>query len=251
MHATSRRQPTAAERAYADIGCPAGRDAVASARRGSSESCSASGGWRSPSGSPRGLCHHTRIPASPAPVTSPGEPATNSARDGWTPNLSRASLYGSGLGLYAPAASAVTTVSKWTPTRAAARCPSSSEQLVTTPIRTHSLSRLRTSGASGHGPSRSPSPRSRSGARVGGTPASRAASATVSTNGRYGPVEYATRLLSSRQLAPTAASPATSRHSGSESRSAVKRSKRTASYSGAGDCPEADDTPRLIVTSTR
>src|SRR5205823_12454356 len=76
-----------------------GRVQFASARRGSSESCSASGAWRSPRGSCRRLCHHTRIPAPPAPVISPGEPATNSARDGWTPNLSRASLYGSGLGL--------------------------------------------------------------------------------------------------------------------------------------------------------
>jgi hypothetical protein len=121
-------------------------------------------------------------PGAGAPVISLGEPATKSARDGWTPNLSSASLYGSGLRLYVPAASAVATVSKWTPTRAAARCPSSSEQLVTTPIGTLSLNPLRTSGASGHGRSCSPIPRSRSAARVGGTPTSRAACATVLTN---------------------------------------------------------------------
>ena len=102
-----------------------------------------------------------------------------------------------------------------------------------TPIRTLSLNRPRTSGASGHGPSRSPIPRSRSAARVGGTPASRAACATVSTNGRYGPAEYASRLHSSRHLAPFAALPATSRHRGCESNSAVNRSKRTASYTGS------------------
>src|SRR5204862_3067357 len=164
-----------------------------------------------------------------------GEPATNSARDGWTLNRSRARRYGSGRGLYAPAALAVTIVSNPTPSRAAARRPSSSEQLVPTPIRTRALRRLSTAGASGQGRSCSPIPRSRSAARAGGTPASCAASSTVSTNGQYCPAEYARRLDSSRHLLPAVSSPATSLHSGWESISAVKRSKRTASYRGAGE----------------
>src|SRR3954468_13401975 len=189
-----------------------------------------SGAACSPSGSRRRLCQQTSIPAPRAPSMSLGEPATNSARAGSTGSLSRASRYGSGRGLYAPAASAVTTTSNATPTRAATSCPSSSEQLVTTPIRACSLRRRSTPGASGQGSSRSGIPRRRSEALSDGTPATRAASATVSTNGRYEPPEQATRLDSSRQRVPRSSPPATSLQSGPESRSAEKRSNRTAPY---------------------
>src|SRR5207249_384952 len=67
-----------------------------------------------------------------------------------TPSASSARRYGSGRGLYAPAASAVATTSKGTPTRAAACRPTSSEQLVTTPIFEVARSWARTAGASGH-----------------------------------------------------------------------------------------------------
>jgi hypothetical protein len=57
---------------------------------GVSVSCSAIGGGAAPRSRWRRLCHHTGIPAAPAPMRSFGEPATNSTASGATANSSSA-----------------------------------------------------------------------------------------------------------------------------------------------------------------
>ena len=70
-------------------GCPAGQPSTA-AVSGLSVSCSAIGGGAAPRSRWTRLCHHTGIPAAPAPMRSFGEPATNSTASGATANSSSA-----------------------------------------------------------------------------------------------------------------------------------------------------------------
>jgi hypothetical protein len=136
--------------------------AIASASRGSSEWCSASDAGRSPRGSCRRLCHQTRIPgAACSGDVARREPATNSARAGWTLSLSKGKVVWPWL--------VRPRLRRLRPCRSGRRreklrVARALQQLVTTPILSLSRKRLRTSGTSGHGPSSSPIPRSRSGA---------------------------------------------------------------------------------------
>src|SRR5262249_61864905 len=77
-----------------------------------------------------------------------------------------------------------------------------------------------------------PIPGGGAGAGAGGRRGGGAACSAASRKGRYRPAEYARRLLSTRHLAPAPALPAISHDNGCESRSAEKRSKRTASGTG-------------------